>query len=55
VAWARIHKTLRVTHAMEAGVNNHLWTISDLLKEANQDTTRRSGPLNFPAGIAKVF
>lgn len=26
----RIHKTLRVTPAMEAGVTNHLWTIEDI-------------------------
>jgi IS1 family transposase len=33
--FVRIHKTLRVTPAMEAGVTNRLWTISDLLREAN--------------------
>ena len=33
--FVRIHKTLRVTPAMEAGVTNRLWSISDLLKKAN--------------------
>jgi hypothetical protein len=33
--FVRIHKTLRVTPAMEAGVTNRLWSISDLLREAN--------------------
>jgi len=33
--FVRIHKTLRVTPAMEAGVTNRLWTISDLLEWAN--------------------
>ena len=27
----RIHKTLRVTPAMEAGITNRLWSIADLL------------------------
>lgn len=29
--FARIHKTLRVTPAMEAGVDNRVWTIGDLV------------------------
>ena len=33
--FVRIHKTLRVTPAMEAGVTNRLWSIGDLLKWAN--------------------
>lgn len=28
---ARIHKTLRVTQAMEAGVTDHVWTIDEML------------------------
>ena len=27
----RIHKTIKVTPAMEAGVSNHLWSWEDLL------------------------
>jgi len=33
--FARIHKTLRVTPAMEAGVTNRLWSIGDLLEWAD--------------------
>ena len=33
--FVRIHKTLRVTPAMEAGVTNRLWTIPDLLAWVN--------------------
>lgn len=33
--FVRIHQTLRVTPAMEAGITNRLWTISDLLEWAN--------------------
>jgi len=27
--FARVHKTLRVTPAMEAGLANHVWTIEE--------------------------
>ncbi len=33
--FVRVHKTLRVTPAMEAGITNRLWTIADLLEWAN--------------------
>jgi IS1 family transposase len=33
--FVRIHKTLRVTPAMEAGVTNRLWSIGNLLEWAN--------------------
>jgi hypothetical protein len=29
--FARIHKTLRVTPAMEAGIAAHIWTIEEIL------------------------
>lgn len=29
--YCRIHKTLRVTPAMEAGITNHVWTIEEML------------------------
>jgi hypothetical protein len=28
--FARIHKTLRVTPAMEAGVSDHVWTLEEI-------------------------
>ena len=36
--FGRIHKTLRVTPAMEAGVSNHVWTMEEIagLMDANQ-------------------
>ena len=30
--FVRIHKTLKVTPAMEAGVTDHLWSIEDIVK-----------------------
>ncbi len=32
--FCRVHKTLRVTPAMEAGIADHVWSIGDLLKAA---------------------
>jgi hypothetical protein len=29
--FCRVHKTLRVTPAMEAGLTDHVWTIAELL------------------------
>lgn len=29
--FCRIHKTLRVTPAMEAGITDHVWTIEELI------------------------
>jgi hypothetical protein len=29
--FCRVHQTLRVTPAMEAGVTNHVWTIEEML------------------------
>jgi hypothetical protein len=29
--FCRVHKTLRVTPAMEAGIRDHIWAISELL------------------------
>lgn len=33
----RVHQTLRVTPAMEAGIADRIWTVSDLLDSANRD------------------
>jgi hypothetical protein len=30
--FCRVHKTLRVTPAMEAGLTNHVWSIDELLR-----------------------
>lgn len=33
--FVRVHSSLRVTPAMAAGVTDHLWSISELMREAN--------------------
>jgi len=29
--FCRVHQTLRVTPAMEAGISNHVWTLEELV------------------------
>ena len=33
--FARIHKTLRVTPAMQAGITDHVWSLEEIAKLAN--------------------
>lgn len=33
--FAKIHKTLRVTPAMQAGVSDHVWTLEEIAKLAD--------------------
>ena len=44
--FCRIHKTLRVTPAMTAGVTDRLWTVADLavLIEAAEPMPSKRGP-----------
>jgi len=39
--FCRIHQTLRVTPAMEAGIADHVWEIEELIALLD----RRSGPI----------
>jgi IS1 family transposase len=36
--FARVHKTLRVTPAMEAGIADHVWTIKEIVNLLNQNS-----------------
>jgi hypothetical protein len=38
--FCRVHKSLRVTPAMEAGITEHIWTIRELLEVARSDGYR---------------
>ncbi len=42
--FCRIHKTLRVTPAMEAGIENHPWTIEDLISLLPAPIAKKRGP-----------
>ncbi len=30
--FARVHQTLRVTPAMEAGISDHVWTLTEIIQ-----------------------
>ena len=40
--FARIHQTLRVTPAMEAGVSNHVWSIEEIVGLLEQRENEQS-------------
>lgn len=42
--FARIHKTLRVTPAMEAGVSDHVWTLEEIANLAPIEAPKKRGP-----------
>jgi len=46
--FVRIHKTLRVTPAMAAGVSDRLWEVADIvaLVEAAEVPAKKRGPYN---------
>lgn len=42
--FARIHKTLRVTPAMEAGVASHIWSLEEIAALAQVEAPKKRGP-----------
>ncbi len=42
--FARIHKSLRVTPAMEAGITNHVWTLEEIANLAPIEAPKKRGP-----------
>lgn len=42
--FGRIHKTLRVTPAMEAGIAGHVWSLEEIAALAKDDEPKKSGP-----------
>jgi hypothetical protein len=44
--FCRIHKTLRVTPAMAAGVTDHVWSVADIVAmiEAAEPAPAKRGP-----------
>jgi hypothetical protein len=41
--FARIHKTLRVTPAMEAGIADHVWTIEEIVRLVPEPVAAKRG------------
>ena len=44
--FGRIHKTLRVTPAMEAGVSDHVWTLEEIAALVPEPVAKKRGPYN---------
>ncbi len=42
--FGRIHKSLRVSPAMEAGVTDHLWTLEEIASLISEDQPKKRGP-----------
>lgn len=42
--FCKIHKTLRVTPAMEAGITDHVWEISDIVSLIPDPELKKRGP-----------
>ncbi len=42
--FARIHKSLRVTPAMEAGIADHVWTLEEIVSLIPEETVKKRGP-----------
>jgi IS1 family transposase len=42
--FCRVHKTLRVTPAMEAGIAHHVWTIEELVSLMPAEEAKKRGP-----------
>jgi len=38
--FARIHQTLRVTPAMEAGLSRHVWSLAEIVELADANSER---------------
>lgn len=42
--FGRIHKTLRVTPAMEAGISDHIWTLEEIASLVKDEPPKKRGP-----------
>jgi len=42
--FGRIHKTLRVTPAMEAGISDHVWTLEEIASLVAEEPLKKRGP-----------
>ena len=42
--FCRVHQTLRVTPAMEAGVTNHVWSMEELVALLPMPKPKKRGP-----------
>jgi IS1 transposase. len=52
--FARVHKTLRVTPAMEAGVASHVWSIEEIAALATKEAPKKRGPYKKRAKVSAL-
>jgi hypothetical protein len=50
--WARIHKTLRVTPAMAAGLTDHLWTMEEIVEMMDEAAPKSGRPKEYKKRIS---
>jgi hypothetical protein len=51
--FGRVHKTLRVTPAMEAGVSDHVWSLAEIAALVPEPVAKKRGPYRPRAGNSK--
>jgi hypothetical protein len=42
--FARVHKTLRVTPAMQAGIADHVWSLEEIAALVAEPVAKKRGP-----------
>lgn len=42
--FGRVHKSLRVTPAMQAGIADHVWTIEEIVNLVTEPEAKKRGP-----------
>lgn len=42
--FCRVHQTLRVTPAMEAGLSDHVWSVEELVSLLPKEQPKKRGP-----------
>ncbi len=52
--FGRIHKTLRVTPAMEAGIADHVWSLEEIAALIPEPEAKKRGPYKKRAQVAEI-
>ena len=52
--FARIHKTLRVTPAMEAGVSDHVWLMEEIAALVKDEAPKKRGPYKKRSAVEEI-
>lgn len=52
--FARIHKTLRVTPAMEAGISDHVWSLEEIAGLVPEPSSKPRGPYKKRQAVSEI-